>query len=52
MLTQSPQKVIGARALENKNIAYTTLYVDWDDIVRLFHLLELRMNESLIEIKD
>ena len=52
MLTQSPQKVIGARAFENEYIAYTTFYVDWDDIVRLFHLLELRMNESLSEIKD
>ena len=44
--------MICTRPLQDKDIAYSTLDVDRDNIIRFLNLFELRMNQSFIKIKD
>jgi hypothetical protein len=43
--------VIGTWSFKHKDIAYAALDIDWNDVVRLFNLLELRVDQGLIQVQ-
>lgn len=40
--------MVGAGSFKNKDITNTALNINWNNIVRLLNLLELRVNKSFI----
>jgi len=46
------EEVLGARPLEDKDVADLAFNVHWNDVVWLPHLLELTMHQGLIQIQD
>jgi hypothetical protein len=51
VLSESPEEVVCPRTLEHENVTDASLDVNWDHIVRLFDLLELRVHQGLIKVK-
>jgi len=47
-LTESPKEVICAWPLEHENVADAALNINWNYIVGLFDLLELRVDKGFI----